>query len=74
MNQIFKHYKGNYYRVINVAHHTETQEKMVVYEQLYESEYPKGYIWTRPKEMFDEKIIYCNKVIPRFEKVEDILN
>ena len=74
MNQIFKHYKGKYYRVINIADHTETREKMVIYEQLYENDYPKGYLWTRPKEMFDEKIIYNNKVISRFEKVDDVLS
>lgn len=70
---IVKHYKGNYYKVLNTAHHTETNEKVVIYQQLYENQYPHGYIWCRPYDMFHEKIIYNNKIVPRFESVDDVL-
>ena len=73
MNNIFKHYKGNHYRVLHIAQHTETKEKLVIYEQLYESTYPYGYIWCRPYDMFNEKITYNNKIVNRFEKIDDIL-
>jgi hypothetical protein len=50
---LYRHYKGQYYEVLDTALHTETLEAMVVYKGLYE--HPEfGYysIWTRPLEMF----------------------
>jgi hypothetical protein len=47
---IYTHYKGNEYEVIDVATHSETEEKMVVYRALY-GEFG---LWVRPLSMFDE--------------------
>jgi hypothetical protein len=69
--KIFKHYKGNYYRVLNIAQHTETSEMMVVYEQLYTNQYPFGYVWTRPFSMFNEEVTYNDEFVNRFEQVEN---
>ncbi len=45
---IYRHFKGDLYRVVLIARHTETQEMMVVYHALY-GEY--GF-FARPYEMF----------------------
>lgn len=74
IGKIFKHYKGKYYKVLNIAHHSEISEKLVVYQQLYENEYSYGYVWCRPYNMFFEEINYENKTIKRFEQIEEILN
>ena len=49
---IYQHYKGQLYQVLHVAMHSETQEKLVVYQCLY-GDYS---IWVRPLEMFTESI------------------
>ena len=51
-NGIYKHFKGDYYLVEDVATHSETREKYVVYRSLYgESE-----LYIRPYEMFLSKV------------------
>ncbi len=61
----YKHYKGKHYRVLNIAHHTEIPEKIVVYQQLYENKYSYGYVWCRPYNIFFQEIQYENKMISR---------
>jgi len=50
---VYKHYKGDYYIVEDIAQHSETLEKMVVYRQLY----GENKLWVRPYEMFNEEIV-----------------
>lgn len=45
---IYRHFKGDYYIVEDVATHSETDEKMVIYRQLYNG----GDLYVRPLEMF----------------------
>ena len=49
---IYKHFKGDYYLVEDVATHSETLEKYVVYRQLYST----GELYIRPMEMFLSKV------------------
>jgi len=62
---IYRHYKGNKYRVLGVALQSETLEKLVIYEALYENKL--GKLWARPIQMFEETIEINGKKIPRFE-------
>lgn len=48
INGIYKHFKGDYYLVVDVAGHSETQEKYVVYRRLYGD----NSLWIRPLDMF----------------------
>ena len=64
---LYRHFKGNMYRVIGTAHHSETMEEMVVYRALYGE---KG-VWVRPAHMWDETITRDGKTFKRFEKIED---
>lgn len=44
-----RHYKGGLYRVVGTALHTETKEKLVVYEHLFPHE---KQLFVRPADMF----------------------
>ncbi|MFZ2225860.1 MAG: DUF1653 domain-containing protein [Candidatus Moraniibacteriota bacterium] len=67
----YKHYKGKYYEVLGVAHHSETLEELVVYRALYDSkEFGENALWVRPKMMFLEKVMVDGKKVPRFEFVK----
>lgn len=48
INGIYKHFKGNYYLVIDVAFNSETKEKYVVYRRLYDD----NSLWIRQLDMF----------------------
>ena len=58
----YKHFKNKLYQVIAVATHSETGEKMVVYQALYGE---KG-VWVRPAEMWSEHIERDGYSGPRF--------
>ena len=75
IGKVYRHFKGNYYFVENVAYHSETQERMVVYKPLYNRDDGR-FIWVRPESMFLESIPERPDNITgqkhRFELIEDL--
>lgn len=45
---LYRHFKGMYYYVLDVATHSETGEKLVVYQKLYDDRD----LYVRPLDMF----------------------
>ena len=69
VGQIYRHFKGNYYVILNIAKDTETLEERVIYKAMYIKD-GEFQVWDRPLAMFTERIekIYNG---PRFEFMQD---
>lgn len=59
---LYRHYKGNDYRVIGLARHSETLEALVIYQALYGDH---G-LWVRPAAMFNETVTVAGCRVRRF--------
>ncbi len=74
IGRVYKHFKGNFYVVENVALDSETKEEMVVYRRLYGD----GSLWVRPKEMFLSEVDHVKypNVTQKFrfelQEIEDV--
>ena len=51
IGKTYRHFKGTYHQVLNVALDSETQERMVVYNHKED-----GQVWVRPEKDFLEEI------------------
>ena len=49
---IFRHFKGNFYKIVTFAEHTETGEKFVIYQRVNDPEK----VYARPVDMFFSKV------------------
>lgn len=63
----YRHYKGNFYEVVDVAKHSESLEDLVVYRALYGD----FGLWVRPLQMFLEDVTVNGHVQKRFAFVGD---
>lgn len=64
---IWRHYRGQLYRVIGTAKHTETGEQVVMYEPLY----GEPMYWVRPAFMWEEEVEYLGEKMKRFTWVRE---
>ena len=51
IGKTYKHYKGNIYKIIALAKHSENLEDMIVYQAVED-----GKTWVRPATMWNDKI------------------
>lgn len=63
----YRHFKGNEYRVLHTARHSETLEEYVVYQALY----GEHEVWVRPAVMWNETIEHDGKTMQRFTYLEE---
>ncbi|MGM9562519.1 MAG: DUF1653 domain-containing protein [Faecousia sp.] len=52
LKRVYRHFKGDYYLVEDLAHDSETGELCVIYRKLYGD----GGLWVRPLSMFLSKV------------------
>ncbi|HET7535248.1 MAG TPA: DUF1653 domain-containing protein [Candidatus Didemnitutus sp.] len=64
---LYRHFRGNKYRVLGIARHSENLEPMVVYQALY----GESGLWVRPAAMFVETVEEGGRRVPRFARVGD---
>ena len=65
--ELYRHFKNKLYQIITVAEHSETGEKMVVYQALYGD----GGVWVRPAAMWTEQVERDGYSGPRFQFIEE---
>lgn len=63
---LYRHYKGNVYRVLQIAKHTETMETLVVYADITDPQK----IWARPVSMWNETVSAKDGDTLRFRLLE----
>lgn len=52
IGKFYKHFKGNIYKVINIAKDSETEDLLVIYE----AQYGEHTVWARPYDMFNSRV------------------
>lgn len=63
---IYRHYKGNIYKVLHIAKHSETLEDMVIYQDVNDPDK----IWARPASMWNDDVEIDRKTVKQFRFVE----
>ncbi len=76
MNEVkigkYQHYKGNFYQIIALGKLEATQEEMVIYKPLYESDaLGEASYWIRPKDQFLEEVTKDDQTMPRFRYISE---
>ena len=65
VNEVYRHFKGNTYRVIAIAKDCDDLKELVVYQNI-----DKGDVWVRPLDNFTQSITRDGKTFERFKKIK----
>lgn len=68
----YRHYKNNQeYIVTALAMHSETTERLVIYEGQYDDvEFGKHPIWARPVHLFEDSWSENGTIVERFVRID----
>ena len=66
--EVYQHYKGDSYKVLALALHSNDDVWMVVYEPMYEN--LDAPLFTRPLSEWDEDVEWMGDVVKRFSLVK----
>ena len=64
----YRHFKGKEYEVYVTARHSETEEEMVIYRQLY----GERALWVRPASMWEETVERDGVTYQRFTYIGEL--
>ena len=64
--EVYRHYKGDLYRIVLLAEHSNDDEWMVVYEATYEN--PDAPYFTRPLREWAEQVEWEGRKCRRFTR------
>jgi hypothetical protein len=67
VGEMYRHYKGDDYKVLDLALNSNDDEWMVVYEPIYDE--PVAHLFTRPLSEWHEMVEWEGKMVPRFSKI-----
>ena len=63
----YQHYKGGIYKLLSTSvYHTETNERLAVYENV------EGKVFARPYDMFFEKVEVGGEMVDRFKEIKKV--
>lgn len=64
IGEVYQHYKGDFYKVTELALHSNDEEWMAVYAPLYEN--PDAHLFTRPLREWFEEVEWKGEKTQRF--------
>lgn len=65
VGQVYRHYKGNHYRILALGKHSESGEELVTYQRQEDS-----HVYSRPKAMFFDEIVKDGVKTTRFVRAK----
>ena len=63
---LYRHYKGNLYRVLFEGLYEPNLEEVTIYMSV-----ENGRVWVRPTKVFHELIAVNDLLVPRFKEVDE---